>query len=107
MENHSSDNAEFIWSIKQDSILKSKLFFSNNDTVRFVLGNKRPFNHIKMSFGTGNWAPKHLSDFVDDLNSLEIKWKGGYIKLDSTKIYDYLVLRRRGLDNSQIKIDLR
>ena len=105
--NRTSDEAEIEWVIKEDSIHRSKLYISNSDTVRFTVHSKPPYNKIKMSFGAGNWAPKQVSDFVDDLNSLEIKWNGGYIKLDTTKIYDYLVLRRKGLDNSQIKISLR
>ena len=51
--------------------------------------------------GTGTWTPAVLTDFVDDLETLEIKWKGGTIKLDSTQIYDYLVIRRRSIDNSR------
>ena len=107
MENYSGEEAFISWVIKEDSINKSKLFFSNSDTVRFTLQPKKPYNKIKMSMGTGNWRPAALADFVDDLQSLEIKWKGGTIKLDTTAIYDYLVIRRRGMDNSQIKIELR
>src|SRR5687768_16184540 len=100
MENRSGEEALISWVIKKDSINKSKLFFSNTDTVRFTLQNKAPYNKIKMSFGVGTWTPATLSDFVDDLETLEIKWKDGTIKLDSTKIYDYLTIRRRGIDNS-------
>ena len=107
MENKSGEEALITWIIKADSINKSKLFFSNSDIVRFPLQSKKPYNKIKMSFGTGTWTPAVLSDFVDDLETLEIKWKGGAIKLDSTEIYDYLVIRRRSIDNSQIKIELK
>ena len=107
MENYSGEEAFISWVIKEDSINKSKLFFSNSDTVRFTLQPKKPYNKIKMSMGAGNWRPAALADFVDDLQSLEIKWKDGAIKLDTTAIYDYLVIRRRGMDNSQIKIELR
>lgn len=75
--------------------------------MRFTLQNKAPYNKIKMSFGVGTWTPTTLSDFVDDLETLEIKWKEGTIRLDTTKIYDYLVIRRRGMDNSQIRIELK
>jgi hypothetical protein len=60
-----------------------------------------------MSFGSGAWTPAVLTNFVDDLETMEIKWKGGTIKLDTTQIFDYLVIRRRGMDNSQIKIQLK
>jgi hypothetical protein len=106
MENKSGEEALISWVIKEDSINQSKLFFSNSKTVHFTLKEKAPYNKIKMSFGVGSWTPAELSDFVDDLETLEIKWKGGTIKLDTTSIYDYLVIRRRGLDNSQIKIQL-
>jgi hypothetical protein len=60
-----------------------------------------------MSFGAGTWTPAALNNFVDDLETMEIKWKGGTIKLDTAQIFDYLVIRRRGMDNSQIKIQLK
>jgi hypothetical protein len=107
MENRSGEDATITWVIKADSINQSKLFFSNADTVRFPLQQKSPYNRIKMSFGTGTWTPAVLSDFVDDLETLEIKWKGGTIKLDSTAIFDYLVIRRRSIDNSQIRIEIK
>ena len=107
MENRSGEEAVIKWVIKKDSLTKSKLFFSNADTVRFPLQTRAPYNKIKMSFGSGSWTPTILSDFVDDLETLEINWKGGLIKLDSSKIYDYLIIRRKGMDNSQIKIELK
>ena len=107
MENQTDEDALITWVIKADSINQSKLFFSNSDTVRFPLQQRAPYNRIKMSFGTGTWTPAVLTDFVDDLETLEIKWKGGTIKLDSTQIFDYLVIRRRSMDNSQIRIELR
>ena len=107
MENKSGEDALISWVIKKDSINQSKLFFSNSDTVRFTLQQKAPYNKIKMSFGSGAWTPAVLTNFVDDLETMEIKWKGGTIKLDSTQIFDYLVIRRRGMDNSQIKIQLK
>lgn len=107
MENRSGEDATITWVIKADSINQSKLFFSNADTVRFPLQQKSPYNRIKMSFGTGTWTPAVLNDFVDDLETLEIKWKGGTIKLDSTAIFDYLVIRRRSIDNSQIRIEIK
>lgn len=107
MENYTDEDATISWVIKKDSLNQSKLFISNSDTVRFILQPKKPYNKIKMSVGTGNWKPAVLADFVDDLECLEIKWKGGTIKLDTTAIYDYLVIRRKGMDNSQIKIELK
>ena len=107
MENKSGEDAMISWVIKKDSINQSKLFFSNSDTVRFTLQQKAPYNKIKMSFGSGAWTPAVLTNFVDDLETMEIKWKGGTIKLDTTQIFDYLVIRRRGMDNSQIKIQLK
>ena len=107
MENKSGEDAMISWVIKKDSINQSKLFFSNSDTVRFTLQQNAPYNKIKMSFGSGTWTPAVLTNFVDDLETMEIKWKGGTIKLDTTQIFDYLVIRRRGIDNSQIKIQLK
>jgi hypothetical protein len=107
MENYTTENAEITWTLKEDSINKSKLYMSNSKTVSFTLQDKKPYNKINLSVGTGTWTPAVLSNFIDDLETLEIKWKGGNIKLDSTEIFDYLVIRRRGIDNSQIKIQLK
>lgn len=107
MENKSGEDAMISWVIKKDSINQSKLFFSNSDTVRFTLQQNAPYNKIKMSFGSGTWTPSVLTNFVDDLETMEIKWKGGTIKLDTTQIFEYLVIRRRGIDNSQIKIQFK
>ena len=106
MENNSSEDALITWVIKEDSVNKSKLNLSSSKTVSFTLQPKKPYNKIKMSVGTGTWTPAVLTDFVDDLETLEIKCKTGTIKLDSTKIFDYLVIRRRGMDNSQIRIQI-
>ena len=107
MENHSGEDAVITWKIKEDSINQSKLYMYNSKTVTFNLQPKKPYNKIKLSAGTGTWTPKTLTNFVDDLETLEIQWKGGTIKLDSTEIYEYLVIRRRGMDNSQIKIQIK
>lgn len=107
MENYSGEEAVITWKIKEDSINQSKLYMYNSKTVAFTLQPEKPYNKIKLSTGTGTWTPKTLTNFIDDLETLEIKWKGGNIKLDSTQIFDYLVIRRRGIDNSQIKIVLK
>ena len=107
MENYSGDEAIITWTLKEDSINKSKLYMSNSQTVSFNLQEKKPYNKVNLSVGTGTWTPAVLTNFIDDLETLEIKWKGETIKLDSTKIFDYLVIRRRGIDNSQIKIQLK
>ncbi len=105
MENNSEGVAEIIWVIKEDSLTKSRLFVSNSDTVRFSLHNKSPHNKLKMTMGVGSWTPSILTSFADDLKTLEIRWSTGFIKLDSTsQIVDFLSLRRRGMDNSQISI---
>jgi len=58
-----------------------------------------------MSFGSGSWTPGVLQNFADDLKTLELRWNSGFIKLDSTSgIINFLSLRRRGIDNSQISI---
>lgn len=58
-----------------------------------------------MSVGIGSWTPKELLNFADDLEAIQLKWKDGFIKIDSTSgIMDFLSIRRRGLGNSQISI---
>lgn len=105
MENKSGGEAEITWILKEDSLAKSRLFISNSDTVRYTLHNKTPHNKLKMSFGVGSWTPAELLNFADDLMSFQIKWDSGFIKIDSTtQIVDFLRLRRRGMDNSQISI---
>ena len=108
MINESSGDVEIKWVIDQDSLHQSKLYISNSDTVRFSLHNKKPYNKIKMSFGSGTWKPKDLKNFADDLRSFYVKWDTCFIKLDSSQqIIDFLSIRRRGIDNSQINIVLR
>lgn len=106
--NKTGGDAEIVWVIKEDSLHRSKLYISNSDTVRFTLLNKAPYNKMKMSFGEGNWSPKELKNFTDDLLYLKLKWDAGFIKLDSSqRIMDFLLIRRAGLDNSQINIVLK
>jgi len=61
-----------------------------------------------MSFGPGTWKPKDLQNFADDLHSFYVKWDTSFIKLDSSQqIMNFLLVRRRGIDNSQIDIILK
>ena len=107
IENKTADDAEITWVLKEDSLHKSYLYVSNSDTVRFQLKNKSPYNRLKLSAGNGSWTPVTLTDFADDLHYLLLQWNTGFIRLDSTqRITDFLLLRRRGIDNSQVKIVL-
>ncbi|HVG15728.1 MAG TPA: hypothetical protein VM935_12230 [Chitinophagaceae bacterium] len=104
-ENKTEGPAEMVWVLKEDSLTRSRLFVSNSDTVRFSLHNNKPRNKLRMSFGQGSWTHKELLNFADDLEALQLKWNAGFIKLDSTsKIMDFLSIRRKGIDNSQISI---
>ena len=108
IENRTNDEAEITWVIKEDSIHKSHLYLSNSDTVRFYLKNKAPHNRLKLSAGKGSWTSAELINFADDLKFVKLKWNGHFIKLDSTKdIKDFLMLRRKGIDNSQVNIVLK
>ena len=108
IENRTTDEAEITWVLKADSIHESHLYLSNSDTVRFYLTNKAPDNKLKLSVGKGSWTPGELSNFVDDLKYMKLKWTGNFIKLDSAQdIKDFLRLRRKGIDNSQINIVLK
>lgn len=106
--NKTNGDVEMEWVIDEDSLLQSKLYISNSDTVKFSLPNKKPHNKIKMSFGSGTWTPKEVKNFTDDLHSFYLKWDTSFIKLDSSQqIMKFLLARRRGMDNSQINIILK
>jgi hypothetical protein len=104
MSNHSNEDAEIIWTIKEDSIQNSPLFISVNQEVRFHLAptSKKAIN---LSCGIGEWSISSLNEFTDDLESLELKWMGGTIKMTNTdSIRNFLLNRRMGLDHGTIMI---
>lgn len=104
IENYSNEEAEIIWKIKEDSILCSPLFISNNPEVKFLLPAK-PQKAINMSCGVGEWSIQSLNGFADDLESIELKWIGGAIKMtNSDSIRNFLLNRRMGLDHGTISI---
>lgn len=104
IENLSNKEAEIIWKIKEDSILCSPLFISNNPEVKFILAPE-PGKVINMSCGIGEWSIKALNEFADDLESVELKWVGGTIKMTNIdSIRSFLFNRRMGLDHGTINI---
>jgi hypothetical protein len=104
IKNNSNGDAEVTWIIKEDSILSSPLFISNNPEVKFHLAPK-PNKVINMSCGIGEWSIEALDNFVDDLESLELKWVGGAIKMTNVdSIKNFLYNRRIGLDHGTISI---
>lgn len=106
IENKTKEEAEITFVLNPDSLHQSRLYILNSDTVRFVM-NHTKHRKIKMSFGSGNWRPKSLTAFADDLQYLQLKWNKDFIKLDSTQgIIDFLSARRKGMDKSQVRIIL-
>lgn len=106
--NQSGRIAEVIWVIREDSILKSPFFYSVSDSVVFSLKSNKPYNLVKMSFGTGYWSADELIKITDDLKLMEIRAASGVIKLDSPEeINTFLALRRQGIDNSKIRIVIK
>lgn len=105
MKNFSDDAAHITWTIKEDSIKISPLFISNSQKVRFDLGVQPPYNYINLSVGVGQWTRLFLNNFVDDLESLELGWKYGNLKLtDADSIKNFLSYRRMGLGKRKIII---
>jgi hypothetical protein len=104
IQNLSDGDAEIIWKIKEDSILCSPLFISNNPEVKFHLAPE-PKKAINMSCGVGEWSMRALNEFTDDLESIELKWVGGTIKMnDADSIRSFLFNRRTGLNHGTISI---
>lgn len=100
VKNHTDAEARITWKIKEDSIHVSPLYLNNATSVDFVLLHTQPHNKINFSAGVGLWDKKSLSNFVDDLEEVELQWSGGNIKLNSEeKIQNFLQIRRRGLGN--------
>ncbi len=108
MKNLSSEEAQIVWTIKEDSIHSSPFYISNTREQTFTLLPNAPGNRINMSSGIGTWSLKHVQNLVDDLESLEIRWKNGEIKLDTEeKIRDYLLSRRKGIGKDKIEIRIK
>lgn len=108
MKNESNEDAEITWFIKEDSILSSPFFISNSQEVNFQLGTRPGSNHVKMSFGTGTWSDKTVTNLIDDLDSVILKWnhKVAVLNTDS-QMKDFLMARRKGIDKSKIQIILK
>jgi hypothetical protein len=106
MINHSSHEVEITWTLKEmDSLYKNPFFMSNSTTVKFELTPARPYNEVKMSFGSGSWPPLELKSVTNRLESLEIKYAKGTIQLDSSEaIYSFLLNRRKGIGKRKIEI---
>lgn len=108
MKNYTGDDAEIIWTIKDDSLHSSPFFLSNSKEQKFELKANSPGNKIHLSCGIGNWTLKEVERIVDDLESLTIKWNGGEIKLDSTaQIKNFLLARRKGFGKDKIEINIK
>ena len=108
MKNQTSGEAEITWYIKEDSIFSSPLYISNSQEVSFQIPPVEEDKKIRMSFGSGSWSPAVLTNFVDDLDSMVVKWNNQTAVLNTTEsMYHFLLARRRGLDKSKIHIRLK
>jgi hypothetical protein len=105
MKNNTSEKAEITWFIKEDSISSSPFFISSSREVNFKMQPAPGSKRIKMSFGMGKWTQAQVTDLVDDLDSVVLKWKENVAVLASQEQMEtYLMSRRRGLDKSKIHI---
>jgi hypothetical protein len=107
MRNASTDDAEIIWKIDEDSINVSRLYISNSPEVKFYLRPVKPHDLADMSFGIGTWSDIELNNFVDDLEYLEVKSKNQNFKLLAhEEIKKYLLENRKGFGKTKIRITI-
>lgn len=105
MENTSGNNAVVEWQLKEnDSLFRHPLMISNSKDVHFRLGTNRPYNYVNMSFGTGNWSPDYLQNFLKGVEALKINKGNGETILKEDSLYDYLLARRRGIGGRKLYI---
>jgi len=106
MRNKSSDTAEIIWTLNEDSLTNNPFLISNSKELKFLLYPPNT-KEIKMSFGPGNWSPSQVQKLVGYLVSLEIKTAKQRIKIDSLPLLkDYLLARRKGIGGVTIRIEV-
>lgn len=107
MRNASSDDAEIIWKINEDSVNVSRLYISNSTEVKFHLQPGKPYNFADMSFGIGSWSDAELNNLADDLESLEVKSRNQNFKLSiPDEIKKYLLENRKGFGKTKIRITI-
>ena len=108
MKNNTAEKAVISWYIKEDSINSSPFFISSSREVEFTLHPGPDSKRIKMSFGSGKWSQAVVTNLVDDLDSLVIKWNHHVAVLKTQQqIEEYLMARRRGWDKSKIHMILK
>ncbi len=107
MKNNTGEKAEITWFIKEDSIVSSPFFISSSREVNFEMHPTPDRKKIKMSFGMGKWTKAAVTNLVDDLDSVVLKWNDNIAVLTTLEQMEaYLLARRRGLDKSKIHITL-
>ncbi len=105
IKNNSGQEAEVVFAIKEDSILNSPFYISNDTELRLPLKTEHPYNLIKMTFGEGPWNDAFLADITDDLESMQITSTTGTITLNTpADIEKFLMARRKGITRRKIKI---
>lgn len=108
MKNTTGEQAEISWFIKEDSISSSPFFISSSREVNFKMQPAPESKRIKMSFGMGKWTRAEVTNLVDDLDSVVLKWNENIAVLATQEQMEaYLMARRRGLDKSKIHIILK
>jgi hypothetical protein len=104
MKNNTSDTAEIIWTLNEDSLLNNPFLISNSTELKFRLFPPKT-NRINMSFGRGNWTPDEITKLVGYLESLEINSASQHIKIDAKPVLkEFLLARRRGVGRARIEI---
>lgn len=105
IKNRSSDEAEIIWQIHEDSVLKSPLYIGNDPVVKYQLKPNSPYNIIKIPFGYGQWSSDYIKSIADDLKSMIIIKGSDSVHYNSTaQIWQFLEERKKGFGKKRIEI---
>jgi hypothetical protein len=105
IKNHSNEDAEVIWQIHEDSLLKSPLYIGNDPEVKYQLKQQPPYNVIKIPFGYGRWTTEYIKSIADDIKELIVIKGSDTSHYNSTaQIWQYLEERKKGLGKKRIEI---
>lgn len=105
MQNKTSEEAEFIIKIKEDSAKTSPFFISNTTKVIFNLKINKPYNLVKMSCGIGHWSKATIRDIVDDLESFQVRHAKDSILLSTEdQMAEYFLANRKGVTKEELNL---
>lgn len=105
MENETADSARISWYINKDSIHQTAFSLENDDRAEFLLAPSVPGNRVRLNLPPGHWNEDELKKLVKDMDSVELKWKGGKtVMRKQDEMLAFLKARRKGITKQTLFI---